>query len=489
MLQRSKILHSRDIWRAKAIQRGDEVRDLRKVVKRQAEKIDAINMQLDIAQTVIHDSKNTSVIPPTDSSADLMSRQQMRMVCILLSFCGVSFRSIPKILEVFDNQRLLPLSWVPHFTSVINWSLRLGLGLLNQVQPILGAWVAIADHSIDIGTKKALVVLRVPLLTLSLRGSAITLEDCECIGLKVMEEVNGRTVAQALLEVFKRAGQPTAVLKDCDATLNKGVVLLNTQREMSMPIIKDIGHVVAAALEAEYECTDAFQKFVKLLARVANRLRQTDLAFLVPPKLRSKGRFLSVSKLGQWAEKILELFAAHGTTEDASTLKRLRKAMPGFMKMEPFVRDFTRTLEVVTRVMEKLKNNGLDQNSYQQCIMLVSKLPEQSKVKKRLEQWLEEHISIQRNLTNATLLVSSDIIESLFGKFKYIIGRSPLADMNRTTLLIPTLCGKMSSEKTTRALATASHKDLNAWEYENIPYTVRKKRMKFFKDRNPKDGK
>jgi len=51
------------------------------------------------------------------------------------------------------------------------------LGLLKQVKPTQHDWAAIIDHSIDIGTKKALVVLRVPLDALSRRGAAIQLQD------------------------------------------------------------------------------------------------------------------------------------------------------------------------------------------------------------------------------------------------------------------------------------------------------------------------
>jgi hypothetical protein len=50
-------------------------------------------------------------------------------------------------------------------------------------------WLAIIDHSIDIGTKKVLVVLRVPMDILSKKGKAIQLKDCECIGLKISEIV------------------------------------------------------------------------------------------------------------------------------------------------------------------------------------------------------------------------------------------------------------------------------------------------------------
>ena len=77
-------------------------------------------------------------------------------------------------------------------------------------------------------------------------------------------------------------------------------------------------------------------------------------------------------------------------------------------------------------------------------------------------------------------MVSSDIIESLFGKFKHVIERSSHADINRTALLIPALCGNIDEIVIKKAFEQASQKDLKDWEENNIPYTMRKKRQEFF---------
>jgi hypothetical protein len=69
---------------------------------------------------------------------------------------------------------------------------------------------------------------------------------------------------------------------------------------------------------------------------------------------------------------------------------------------------------------------------------------------------------------------------SLFDHFKHIVARSPHADMNRSTLLIPALCGKWDDATMTQALRQVSHHDLKAWENKNIPYTLRKTRRVFF---------
>ena len=52
--------------------------------------------------------------------------------------------------------------------------------------------------------------------------------------------------------------------------------------------------------------------------------------------------------------------------------------------------------------------------------------------------------------------------------------------MNRTVLLIPALCGKLTDTTVTQALRQAPQADIEAWEKKHIAYTVRKKRHAFF---------
>lgn len=411
-------------------------------------------------------------------------------MCVLLVLQAVvSFRSVPRILRLFQTHARAGDGWVPHFTSALNWSLRIGLGLLQQVAPLELPWMAIIDHSIDVGTKKALVVLRVPLAALARRGAALRLEDCQCIGLVVAETVNGETVARQLEAIFARAGVPTAITKDGDATLNKGVRLWMDQAQTTVAVIEDIGHVMASALKAQFEPTEPYQRFTTLATKGAKALRQTDLAFLVPPKLRSKGRFLSIGKLARWGEKMLEVMAVTGRAKKGSPLARLRVALPGLRRLRPFITTFATTAMTVSQLMEILKNQGLDPHTGAQCRELAEHLPADARVKQRFCLWLDHHSAIQRQLTDLPLIVSSDIVESLFGHFKHILERSPQADMNRTTLLLPALCGNLDQAALANALAHASHGDLVAWENEQIPYTQRKKRTAFFAtDQSQKAG-
>ena len=375
----------------------------------------------------------------------LTAKQLVRTTCMRMFYDkGLSFRSIPGTFELFNTQYSLGLKKLPHFTSVINWSLYYGLGLLNIVRPIEKPWAAIIDHSIGIGTNKALVVLRVPLDALSKRGQALCLEDCECIGLKVVDKVNGEVTADDLKEIFDVSGHPTVVIKDCDSSLRKGVELWSEAQDEQVLVVEDLGHVVASGLKAEFDDDKDFNDFIPLLGKGAKCLRQTTLAFLLPPTLRKKGRFQSINRLAKWAKKRLVVFKQRGRARAGSTLDRLRKAFPKFTQLKDFIERFSQAAEVTAQMMEVLKNDGLTQENHVECQQILKQLPSGGATRARLERWLDTHIAVYKKLVNYPLMISSDIIESLFSRYKAFIARSPNNCINRTVLLIPGMCGTRS---------------------------------------------
>ena len=142
-----------------------------------------------------------------------------------------------------------------------------------------------------------------------------------------------------------------------------------------MPVIEDIGHVLAGALKAKFEKTRDYIRFIALISHGAKCLRQTQWAFLMPPKLRSKGRFQSIGQLGKWGDKIVEVLAVKGRAKKGSVLAKRRIAFPGFTQLKPFIRRFANTTSVVSQVMEILKNKGLDQNQLCTVPALIKRTP------------------------------------------------------------------------------------------------------------------
>jgi hypothetical protein len=444
--------------------------------------MDAVPEQL--RQTTINFSIPTTNLP----ERELTVKQQVRNIYTDLYFnAGVSARSIPKILKTFNEKFSLQLDWIPHYTSAINWCLYLGLGLLTQVKPIEKDWVAIIDHSIGIGPNKVLVVLRMLSDVISTFGRAIRLEDCKCIGLKVVETVNGETTAADLTEIFAKSGNPSIVIRDCDATLKKGVSRWAQAQDLDIPIIEDIGHVVGSGLKAEFEKNADFKTFISLLGKGAKRLRQTMLAFLLPPKLRTKGRFQGVACLTKWAKKVLPIFSSLGRARKGSTLDKLRTAFPDFIQLKRFITRFSLAADVTSQMMKVLKTQGLTPQTHDECRQLLAQLPKHSKTRQRLEKWLDTHNAISERPDDEptmAILVSSDIIESLFGRFKYFLERGPRSGITRSVLLIPGMCGIRNDIEVAQTRELIRHRDLQEWDQINLPSTIAKDRRQFFQGNN-----
>ena len=121
-----------------------------------------------------------------------------------------SYRSGSRILEIFQKTSFGKVTWIPHFSSIINWTYRTGKGLLDNIKKINQDWIAIMDHSIAIGTKQVFVVLRIKIDIFIEKKEAITLQDCECIGVKITSNVTGENVKNDLTNIFEKAGKPNS---------------------------------------------------------------------------------------------------------------------------------------------------------------------------------------------------------------------------------------------------------------------------------------
>ena len=407
----------------------------------------------------------------------------VQVLCVfLIVTCGISFRSIPKVLRALITVGVLSPLWIPHFTSVINWTLRLGTYLLSQVKPIDEQWIAIMDTSIDVGIRKAIVVLRVRLSALKERGSAITLQDCQVIFLKIVESSTGEVISECLKEAFRIAGRPVAILKDGGKDLNKGTLIYREENrcKSKVGIVADLGHFIANALKAEFSKVIGFKRLLTLVYGGHKRLRQTKAAAFIPPKLRTKGRFQGISRLADWALWILDIMAVPGQVKDDSTVAALRKGFPKLPQLRPFIEKFARTCKVVNEVQELLKNKGLNQETYKGSLLILQQLPESSYTRQQLQVWLIRHLGLQcrMSINQTPLLVSSDAIESLMGKLKSIIGRASIGELNRMTLILPTLCGQITPEIIAEALEYTSQADLQKTEKDVIPITLLQQRRR-----------
>lgn len=492
---------SRNKWKGKAVPRGTLLREARKEIRRLgasnralrsscSEKDVELNrllIRIAVLEANSYERDDERLLPVPQpalriNAADPHRYAQVRALCVLLVISAViAFRAVPRALSVLQSSGRLPcVPSPPHFTSVIQWTLRAGISLLRKVGFSDEPWLAIMDCSIDVGVRKALLVLRVPLSTLQRKGGAIGFADCECLGVRVSVTWNGPLVKEALADIFGQAGEPIAIIKDRGTDLASGVQLYRTQQDAErIRVIDDIGHVIANALKAQFADKIPFQRFLKVVANGAARIRQTDLALYLPPKIRTKGRFQGISVVVNWAGKMLELLGGRGRAKEDSYTHRLRKAFCGLSQLRPFLEEFLAFLTVTDTFLALMKQEGLNRKTYHAAKTLAKTLPE-SIVRARILEWLDRHLRVccQLKIGQQPLLVSSDVIESIFGAFKTIVQRNPRAELNRLVYVFPLLCGQHDEARIADAIENCCQREMLHEISATLPPTMRQQRRK-----------
>ena len=368
------------------------------------------------------------------------------------------------------------ISWVPHFTTGIEWALRVGLYCLQQAQcPLDEQWVGIADFTMQIGSKKALIVLRVPLSALS-QGKALTLKQVEVIGLSLRETWNGERVKTYLVSLFKRCGWPSHVVSDCGSDMKKGIVTTLLEAPNRASWISDVTHCIANALKHYYAKLSLFQQFQTLCARIRQRLQQTRFAFLLPPQARTKGRFLGVSRQVQWGLRTITYLdeKARAQSPEASTLADLLRGLKPF---KAFLTIFARNTTCLNEGMRMVKTQGLSATSMQACQERLSDVPARSPIRKEVSHYLQQYRSVVE-ASDSPLVGSSDVIESLIGKAKQRLEANGRSELNKSILLIPCLCGEITQNLVAEALTTVRVQDVTTWVSENVGETMQARRRR-----------
>ena len=381
--------------------------------------------------------------------------------------------------------------YVPHYTTIINHVLKVGLFRFNNVSKQVDRYVAIIDHSIKIGRNKVFLVLRVPLDILENGTKGITLSDCEVIGMKIKESWSGELVAQCLDEIFQVVGYPVQIIRDGGSDLKKGLNIL--QNKYFFVITSDIGHYFANIMKRRFTQLTSYDDFVSFTGSLAAKLSLTELAYLLPPKLRTKGRFMGISRIVEWAMKILEIYNGKKTLEfDENVWKKFKNSFQPLKKLEWAIKQMSKEFTIINSILENIKKQGLSNETLDASLFLLELLGPRSHIKEEMISYLEKTYS-DAIFLKIPIVTSSDILESLFGKFKYILRET---SFSRLTLLLPCLCGKeVTVNEVVLAMKEIQIKDIKEWQKKETGDSLLTKRInalgnkKFTKESSTKEDK
>ena len=453
MSQFSKVNHSRKQWKGKAKQRGDANRSLRKQIAR-------IKVQRDQAKQALKATQ--ARLRQLESQVQTMAvRPKVDVVWLALQLfleARISFRAVSRVLSLLAAD--LGIHKAPCPQSVINWVMRLSIvriesarelrGLPLSHAPFSNGLIWMIDLSIGLGSGKILAVLALDAHHHDLTDGAPSLSHVHCIAVCVADSWTGEEIAEVLKRLIAQIGRPAAYLKDGGSELQKAADVLEPQG-LTSPCIDDISHAAANMLKHAYQHHPAFERFLSACGRASGKLKQTLLACLAPPTVRTKARFMNVHRLFTWADRLLQL-SPPGGAKSGSILARLRACIDELPACKDLIKRFRADAHGLLACQKIVKTQGLCHDTLAQCQALIAEMPS-AQVRQEFEAYLHYHLATAKTLglDQVGLPMSSDAIESLFGVAKrHGVGQTQ--DAARIALRLPALCGAPTREEAKRVL-------------------------------------
>jgi hypothetical protein len=460
MSQLSKVTYSRNQWKHKAKQRGDRERYRRKQDARNTAERNRITKALEASQA----RQRQLEAQRGQLEAQLQEQiiqPKVEVVLITLQLflvARIGFRAVARVLSLLAWA--LGIKKAPCPQTVINWVTRLAIvrtqsarllkGLpLSQV-PFSNGLIWLIDSSIGLGTGKILAVVAVDAHHHQLVPSALSLDRVHCIGVSVADSWTGDTIAELLDRLIAQMGRPAAYLKDGGSDLHKAVAILGEQG-LASPCIDDISHAVAGMLKRTYQDHPALGTFLAACGRVSGKLKQTILACLTPPKVRTKVRFMHVHRLFTWADQVLGL-SPTGGAKKGSALAKLRACLDELPACKALIKRFRTDAHGLLECQKILKTKGLSHDTRGQCEPLIATMPS-SALRQEFRAYLDFELETATTLglDHVGLPISSDAIEALFGVAKRH-GVGETQDANRIALRLPAFCGVPTREEAKQVL-------------------------------------
>ncbi len=380
----------------------------------------------------------------------------------LILECGCRLRATARssaLLSCFVGEAVL----TPSYFSVRLWLLRLGLYQLNQPKEQADDWIWILDHTMQLGERKCLIIVGIRQSAWDAEDRVLTHEDVKLIDLVPVTESTGKVVYQQMEAATAKTGVPRAIVSDDGRDLHCGIALFR-EAHPTTAWMYDIKHKTACLLKHDLENDASWQEFVGEVNRFKQRVSVTPLACLLPPQQRGKARYMSVDVLVDWAEKHLPLLDRPDLLVQIGLDAAIVAEKLGWLREYcPEIRRWREMLDVIETTEHYVRHQGIHRKAAEELAALLPKPRSEAarSLRKRLLEFVQNQVQQVRK--EERLLGSSEVLESIIGKFKSVAGERGQHGLTGMVLSIGALVGQVTVGAVQAAMTKVPAQDVWNW--------------------------
>jgi hypothetical protein len=362
---------------------------------------------------------------------------------------------------------------VPSFSTIRSWLLRVGHYALTRPLDKSVPWVWLADHTIQIGVQKILVILGCPMDQVPFGQRALQLADLQLVALVPMEKSNAALVEAELEQAVQRTGRPRLIVSDQGSDLRKGIADFQGWYPRT-DYVPDVAHYGASQLEHAWDDQPRWQQFIKELQSTSAKLRQTKSAYLLAPRMRPKARFMNVHVQLRFARRVLKLLQREvphpKATEYYGWLKDYQEDLAVWEREHGLVQT---TIELV-RVEGLHAGTG---SLLEQAWGEIGSHASTVRIADRLRAYVA---TFQPKTKDERFVASTEILESSFGKLKRIEKQQNQDGMTGLVLTLGAMVGQSTETDLKEALDATPQKKVDNWLGRVLGKSMQWFRRQFF---------
>ena len=390
---------------------------------------------------------------------------------------GTRLQRVAEVLAMHWNWCGLAVTAASYY-SVRLWLMRLGLYQLSRPKVQADDWMWIIDHTMQLGERKCLIVVGLRQSAWKAQDRVLGHEDVELIDLVPVTESNGKVVYRQLQAAVAKTGVPRAIVSDGGSDLHAGIERF-CQAHPGTAWLYDIKHKTACLLKHALEQDASWQTFLTQVHRFKQQVSLTPLAALSPPQQRSKARYMNVDVLVDWAhESLLALEHPQALRKAGLKVRRVEEKLGWLRKFAPPVRRWSEMLSMIGAAEHYVRHEGLHAAAAEELAAVLPKstIPAVQRLRKQLLEFIAVQGSQARE--GERLLGSSEVLESLIGKFKHVAGERGQHGLTGMVLSIGALVGNLAVETVQAAMTEITTTEVWDWCRSHLGATVQSVRQR-----------
>ena len=440
--------------------------------------------------------------------------------CVLIILCvlirvrtGCSYRNISTILEILQEFFDLPDEQIPCANTIQNWTEKVGYNMLETGdKSFLGTTVAaIIDESLQIGDNKMLLILFTP--SEKTKQEALSFSDVRVGYIGYSKSWKADEIASALKASVKKFDLTLShVVGDECPSIKKAAYLAGVEH------LPDISHAIGTCIRKSHSNETFYTDFTKLVSSYQCKGVNQSLSYLIPPSQRTKARFMNQHAMVDWAMKMIARFDTLNENEQAffkdllahqKVVKSLSNCLEISQKVSLWLKKEGFSMEIYDRIQHYLANiiafDACQENfithlrsyieryshSFKKIFLQEQKVDAiTEKVDSITEKRAEDTTKRANSLWNKCIGVCSVIIESLFGKQKYLSGNNKFTGVSSVALELPLLTLSLSQlrKEIIPSIEKIKLSKIKQWKGSYNIQNQAVKRSDFFKNQQKKSN-